>query len=277
MSFILYQSKDCFLYNFKKFLDDINSSIKQWRIFILLGVLDIKKRYSRSKFGQFWLTLPLAINIATISILWSYLFKINMATYLPYFAISIIFWNFLNSIIIEGASIFITYTSHINESNLPKTIYIFSLFVKNLITLGHNLIILIPIYFFLKFNISLTSIILSFLGIIITILFLFPIVLTTATITLRFRDLPSIIFSFVQILFYATPIMWNIELMPAKIQNLLILNPFNIFLSLCRDPLLLTNALYPTYWLLAIGYTIISWLVGISIFCKYRKRIIYWL
>ncbi len=255
---------------------DFIGSFAHWRIFSMIGANDIRKRYSRSKLGQFWLTLPMAVHIATLGFVWSYLFKMQPSEYLPYLAVSIVFWTFILSCVVDGSNAYISATGYLRELNIPKLSYINSLFVKNIIILGHNILVLIPVYLVYSVPLSLSGIGYSLLGFLATSIFFFFVSTMLAMISLRFRDLPNIILSLTQIAFYVTPIMWKIELMPERFHKYIVLNPFAIFLSLCRDPLLGRNV-SPEYWLAAFGYILLSALIVAPFFSKFRSRIVYWL
>ncbi|WPY00464.1 ABC transporter permease [Candidatus Trichorickettsia mobilis] len=262
--------------NLKKAFDDFVGSFKYWRIFYLIGIGDIRKRYARSSIGQFWLTLSLAINIATIGIIWSVLFKISIPDYLPYFATGFLFWQYISSCIMDGSNIYISSTGYLIGLSLPKLSYINSLFIKNIIILAHNLPVIVVTYLICMQKISISALFIALLGFICTSIFLFPITVILAIFSVRFRDFPNIIASIIQIVFYATPIMWKIELVAPRFHDYIFLNPLAIFLSLCRDSLLEITIPYQ-YWLAAICYISASWIVAILFFSKFRHRITYWL
>ncbi|WP_316354087.1 ABC transporter permease [Candidatus Trichorickettsia mobilis] len=262
--------------NLKKAFDDFVRSFKYWRIFYLIGISDIRKRYARSSIGQFWLTLSLAINITTIGIIWSVLFKTSLPDYLPHLATGMLFWLYISSCITDGSNIYISSTGYLIGLSLPKLSYINSLFVKNIIILVHNLPVIVVTYLICMQKISIGALFVALSGFVCTSIFLFPITIILAIFSVRFRDFPNIIASIIQVVFYATPIMWKIESIPSRFHDYILLNPLAIFLSLCRDPLLEITIPHQ-YWLAAICYIITSWIIAILFFSKFRHRITYWL
>lgn len=257
-------------------LQDIAESFAHWRIFCMIGVNDIRKRYTRSKLGQFWLTLSLAINIGALGFVWSHLFKMSIADYIPYLATGTIIWTFILGCITEGAMVYISSTSYLMELNIPKVSYINSLFVRNLIILLHNLLVLIPIFVFCPQAISLINICHFLAGLSTTLLFLFPAVIVIGLFSLRFRDCPNIIASLMQVVFYVTPVLWKVELMPERAHTYMLFNPFAVFLALCRDPLM-NIPVSNDYWIAAFIYIALAWIVAVPIFSKFRSRIVYWI
>ncbi len=260
---------------FQKAWADLISSFAFWRVFGLMGINDIRKRYKRSKLGQFWLTLSTCINIGALAIVWALLFKISLKEYLPFIAVSQVIWVFISGCVIEGASAFISAEHYLKELSIPKISYINSLFVRNIVILLHNSVVLIPVYLFCSISISWFSIA-SLLGFLLTFLFIFGVVIIIAIISLRFRDFPNIVTSMMQVVFYVTPVLWKPNFMPEKVQKLMIYNPFAVFLSICRDPLL-NISVSSGYWIASIGYTLCSLIIAFLFFSKFRARIVYWL
>jgi lipopolysaccharide transport system permease protein len=98
-----------------------------------------------------------------------------------------------------------------------------------------------------------------------------------AVIGTRFRDFAQITGNAMQVLFYATPIIWSVEMLPGKLsKDLLNINPFYHLLSIVREPLL---GIMPsaTNWLVSIMMALIGWVFALVFFNRYRKRIPYWL
>ena len=62
---------------------DLSASLKSWRLWSLLGWIEIRQRYARSKLGPFWLTISMGVVIGTIALVFGTLFHQDMATYLP--------------------------------------------------------------------------------------------------------------------------------------------------------------------------------------------------
>lgn len=262
--------------NFKLAKKDIITSFRAWRIFGLMGLNDIKKRYARSKLGQFWLTLSLAINVSALGFVWAFLFKMPVQEYMPFLATGTIFWTYISTCITEGSNLFINNSSYLKELNIPKVTYINSLFVRNKIVLFHNLLVLLPVYIFCIHAVIPLNVILAFIGLVLTTIFLFNLIILISIFSLRFRDFPNIVVSLLQIVFYLTPVMWKIELLPERAHKFMILNPLGVFLSLCRNPLL-GMSIPSYYWLAALLYIIIAFALSLPFFAKFRSRIVYWI
>ena len=90
----------------------------------------------------------------------------------------------------------------------------------------------------------------------------------------RFRDVPLIVASVVQVLFFITPVIWKPEMLPGR-ALWLDLNPFYHLVEIMRAPLLgQTPAL--DNWLTVILITVVGWAVALFFYSAYRWRVAYW-
>src|SRR5580704_6237241 len=86
---------------------DVSVGLIDWRVWLLLGMNDIRPGYRRSRLGQFWITLAMAITIVTLGFLYAYLFHQPLADYLPYLGTSFVVWGLLSNIVLDSCSVFI--------------------------------------------------------------------------------------------------------------------------------------------------------------------------
>jgi lipopolysaccharide transport system permease protein len=100
--------------------------------------------------------------------------------------------------------------------------------------------------------------------------------LLLGTLCARFRDLPQIVATFMQVVFFATPIMFLPEQIPANLRSILELNPFAALLAVAREPLIGHMPSSQDY-ALVIGMVLLGWTVTVPFYGRYRQRIPYWL
>jgi len=254
---------------------DVSVGLTDWRVWLLLGMNDIRQRYRRSRLGQFWITLAMAIQIGTLGFLYSYLFHLPVAQYLPYLGTSFVVWGLLSSIILESCSVFIAAEGYLRQVPMPKSIYVHRMLVRNVVTFLHNLVIIPPLYLFFHVPVSATQL-LALAGILVLLLNGIWVGLFLGTLCARFRDMPQIMVSLVQIAFYLTPVMYRRVQLPSKWQGLFALNPFQSFLDIVREPML--GSPPPLIaWEISGLITIVGFAVTAVFFSRFRARIVYWL
>jgi ABC-type polysaccharide/polyol phosphate export permease len=93
-------------------------------------------------------------------------------------------------------------------------------------------------------------------------------------LTARFRDIPPIVTSLVQVLFFASPILWKPEQVPAR-ALFVDSNPFFHLLNIVRQPLL--GELPPlSSWVFSLVLAAVSLLLAALLFVRFRRRVAYW-
>ncbi len=255
---------------------DVRAALQHHHIITTLGWQDVATRYRRSRVGALWLTINMVVMLAAISIVFGTLFRQPMAEFLPYLAIGLLIWEFLSTLIKEGCTSFITVSDTILQVRMPLFTHVMRIVWRNLIILGHNLLILPLLFlFFMKPLTWLAP--LAIPGLALLILNATWMMLIAAVACARFRDLTQIVQNGIQVLFYVTPIIWSAALLPERAGTALLdFNPFYHLINIVRAPLL-SEAPTALNWTVAVSMALLGWAVALAFFGRYRKRIPYWL
>lgn len=243
---------------------------------LMLGWQDVRQSYRRSPIGPFWVTITTGILITTMGFVFGLLFKIPYRDYLPYLALGILVWNFISAVISEASQVFIGAADLVKQIKLPIYVYVTRLIWRSFVIFLHN-IVLIPILFLiLQVPISWTMT-LSLLGLILVLINMAWIVVALGIVATRYRDFSQLTASFLTVFFYLTPVMWKRESLDASVVEILVkYNPFSVFLSLIRDPLLGEVPMLRT-WITAALMALIGWGLATLISWRYSKRVVFWL
>jgi ABC-type polysaccharide/polyol phosphate export permease len=254
---------------------DLSVAVRAWRIWVLLGTNDIRQRYRRSSLGQFWITASLAVLVIGLGVLYSAIFNQPIHEYLPYVATGFVVWSLISGMITEGCTTFLEAEGYAKQLTLPLSVYVLRTLFRVLFTFAHNMII-VPVVW-LIFLVPIGWAFLLFIpGLFLVALNGLWMMLLIGTLSTRFRDLPQIISSVMQVIFFLTPIMFRSDQLPTAGRIAMQLNPFAALLSLVRDPLI---GRVPTAfdYELVIGLLFVGWAVGLPIYGRFRTRITYWL
>jgi lipopolysaccharide transport system permease protein len=259
----------------KSALRDIEKSWKLRAIWLFLAWEDCSKQYRRTFLGPIWITLNTAIFIFSFAFIWSQLFGHNLSDYLPYVATGHIIYSLLNSLVIEGCSVFMANEAYLKQVPVPKFGFVIRLIVKNLILFAHNVLIIVVVFVWYGRAIDFSAL-LSVAALFLALLNAVFLVTMLGFLCARFRDIPMVVGNVMQILFFVTPVLWKTTQLPRDSMLLVNLNPMAVFVQLIRDPLLgvLPNAYLWTYGLI---FTLVNFLLFCFVFSTYRSRLIYWL
>lgn len=240
----------------------------------MLGWHDIRKRYRRSVLGPFWLTLSMAVMVASLGYIYGSLFRFDMTDYLPFLAISMAMWSFIAAVLNEGCSSFLEFDTLIKHVRMPLSVHALRIVWRNLIIFAHNIVIFLALAVWTGLDPGAGGL-LALPGLGLLVLNGVWVSLLLGMICARFRDVPPIVASIVQLLFFVTPVMWKPELIGHN-HLIVALNPIFYLLEVVRGPLLGTPPGL-TAWAAALGVTVAGWAVTFATYVRFRKRISYWL
>ncbi|HEY5505850.1 MAG TPA: ABC transporter permease, partial [Sedimentisphaerales bacterium] len=193
-------------------LNDVLSGLRLWRLWTMLGWNDILQRYRRSLLGPFWLTASMAIMVVTLGFLYAELFRTPVKDFLPYLCVGLLVWTFMSGFLLEGGTLFTGSESYIKQVKLPYSVYVFRSTWSKLIIFAHNLVIYFGIIIYFGIWPGLIGL-LAIPGLMLVTINGALLSLLIGMVSARFRDIPQLIASFVQIVFFVTPIMWKPELL----------------------------------------------------------------
>jgi len=254
-------------------LADIRNGWRRHELWGTLGLHDVRQRYRRSKLGPFWITISMGIMVLALGLLYGQIFGQDLHDYLPFLAAGFVIWGLISAIILDGSEAFIAAEGMIKQLNAPLSIYVYRKLWSALIAFAHNIWIFVGVA--LWFGVSWDwSLLWALPALALLLLNGLWIGLFFGLLSARFRDVPLIVGSVVQVLFFVTPVIWKPEMLPGR-ALLLHLNPFYHLVEVLRAPLLgqppaLTN------WLAVLLLAVVGWAVALLFYSAYRWRIAYW-
>ncbi|MBE7211575.1 MAG: ABC transporter permease [Gluconacetobacter diazotrophicus] len=156
---------------------------------------------------------------------------------------------------------------------MPFTVQVVRTVVSNTVVLGHNLVV--PLAVFAIFGAwPGWHAVLSLPGLLLWALDGAAACFLLGAVCARFRDIPPIVNSVMQIAYYVTPVIWKPEQLGSR-GWWLPLNPFFPLLEVVRVPLLGRMPAAAT-WGEALGYSVLLWIAAAAMFARARARIAFW-
>ncbi len=255
-------------------LQDLIDGSSRWTLWGKLGWNDILHRYRRSLLGPFWLTASMAVMVVSLGVVYSRIFKTELRDFMPFLCVGLLVWNYISTILSESGTLFTGAESYIKQIRLPYSLYVLRFMWSKIIIFAHNFVIYFGVLLYFQIwpgSVALYAIpgfLLVTLNGALTSMYL-------GMISARFRDIPQIIGSVIQIFFFITPIMWKPELL-SEHSNLVALNPFFHLIEVVRAPLLGEVPSLLNYTAVAL-ITFVNGLVAAVFFSRFRARISYWI
>ncbi len=195
-----------------------------------LALKELKIRYKRSVLGFLWALL----NPLLLMVVLSVVFSTVMAANIPHFAIFLLSvllpWTFFSQSLSYAAESIVGNGDLIKKVRVAKLVFPVAAVVSNMINFLLSMIPLVLIVIAMRHPFYLTWLYLPIPLLALTI-FTLGATFFFAAANVYYRDVAHILQVLLNILFYVTPIIYSIDLIPASDRWLLKLNPLQYFLN----------------------------------------------
>ncbi|MCY3974688.1 MAG: ABC transporter permease [Simkaniaceae bacterium] len=251
---------------------DVYGGLKKWRVWLLLGRLDVLLRYRRSRLGPFWITISMAVMIYGMGFVYGRIVKIPPSEYIPYISGGMLAWSLLSVTLTELINGFTDARSFILQVNMPYSIHVLRIVVRNLIVFAHHIVAIIPMLILFR---CIPNVPLLVFALLVTGCAMFCFGILFAMSGARFRDLHPIVTSLLQLGFLLTPIVWKADMIPGRVALTVYINPFYYFTDMLRSAL----AGFPCPAIAVKGSLLITCggaALMVWLFSRFKRRIPLW-
>ncbi|MFI4965445.1 MAG: ABC transporter permease [Caulobacterales bacterium] len=263
------------LFEYQMALRDLRSSAERIDLAWSLAWHDVVSRYRGSILGPLWITLSMGLMVLGIGFLWGELFRVPTHDFIPFVAVGIVFFGTVTGTINEGCDTFVQAAGMLSQTALPMFTFVWRTVFRNLINLGHHLLIVLVVLVYFGFW-RLANYPVAALGLLLMVVNVAWISMLVAIASARFRDIPQIVMSVTQAAAIMTPVFWLPDRISDKHRAILDLNPFYHLLEAVRAPLL-GHQVAPHTYLFLTGMAAVGWALTFSIFARTRRRIVHYL
>lgn len=191
-----------------------------------LVITDFKLRYQSSVLGYVWSLLrPLAL-FAILYVVFAKFLRVGDAIphYPIYLLTGIVLWSFFLEVTNSSVTAIVDKGGLLRKINFPKYVIILATSFSALINLGINTLVIVFFASIFKVDFSLSIV---YLPLLVLELFVFSLGtgFLLSALFVKYRDINYIWEVFMQGLFYATPILYPLSLVPEGFTKILMINP----------------------------------------------------
>lgn len=253
---------------------NIRSLYKYRHAFLNFVNTTLSSRYRRSAVGFFWSLLNPLFTMIIMAIVFSSLYRLPFTQFSLYLFSGLLPWNLITASLQGGSMSIINAESFLKKVYIPKMLFPLVTIGVELVNFSFNLISLFVLAVFFGAKLG-WSLLLIPPALLLLVIFLFGLVLILSVLTVFFRDLSHILQVVLLGLFYLTPIMYPVSLLSGKLSTVIKLNPFYYFILLFHK--IIYESIVPEMyiWGICAALGISSVGLGVMIFYRKEKDIIY--
>ena len=241
---------------------------------LIMAITDFKIKYDNSALGYLWSLLKPLLMFGTLYLVFSVFVRWQVENYRLYLLLGIILWNFLAEVTLNSMVLLEGKASILKKIYFPRWIIVIASSLTSILTLFLNIIVFFIFFIFSRdahFHLSLLLLIVYFIELYILVVGL---ALLLCSLFPKFRDIHHIWEVFVQLGFWATPIIYPITIVPQKYHKLIFLNPVARIIQGCREALAIgtgTEFSSFTNHFIIISFAVCLFLVGLTLFNRLSR------
>ncbi|MFO0358111.1 MAG: ABC transporter permease [Sphingobacteriaceae bacterium] len=233
--------------------------------------------YKQTILGPIWFFVQPIITSLTFTVIFGNLANISTdgIPQILFYLCGITLWNYFSDTLTKTADTFTANANIFGKVYFPRMIVPLSVVISNLLKFAVQFILFLFfwIYFYFSSNtispniyILLTPLLILLMG------FMglgFGIIITS--LTTKYRDLKFLIVFGVQLLMYASPIVYPLSMVPEKYKWIILANPTTSIIESFKFAFLGTGSFSWYYLTYSIIFTIVIFFLGLFIFHKVEK------
>jgi lipopolysaccharide transport system permease protein len=240
---------------------------------------DVVTVYKQTILGPIWFFLQPVLTTAIFMFVFGNLAGLSTdgIPQLAFYLAGVTIWNYFSETLTNTSKVFTENANIFGKVYFPRLVMPLSKVISGLIKFGIQMSLFIPIWAWYWYNGQLAP---------NAAFFLFPLHialmaglglgfgLITSSLTTKYRDLTFLISFGVQLLMYATPVIYPLASLPKHVKTLIWLNPLTSILEAFKYGFL-GKGEFNVFWLgYSVVFTIVLLVLGAMMFNKVEKKFV---
>lgn len=258
----------------KSFFQPVREVYKYREVLASMIARDLKLKYKRTYFGYLWSLLNPLLQLAVMGTIFSHIVRLPIQDYTVFLFSGLIVWGFFQSSLMVSSMTYLHNENFIKKIYIPKIIFPLSTISMRSIDFLLSLVALTLLGIIAGFPLKATFVLVP-VAVVLLFLFTFGWSIVVAVATVYFHDVQYLLGVLLQLLYFATPILYPISVLPEKYHFFIRLNPLysqvTLFQRLIYDGVLPSS----TEWGAAVGMALGSFALGVSVLMLTEEDLVF--
>jgi ABC-2 type transport system permease protein len=241
-------------------------SLYRYRSLLKALVLkDLKLKYRGSIFGFLWSLANPLLMIVVYTLAFTFILGIRSEMFVFYLMLGQLAWTFFASSTMMSTGSIVDNTGLLRTVLFPRAIMPIATVLFNFAQYLLTIAVFLPIMF-AWYRIPLAEPMILFPAVLVLhVAFTIGIALILATTTVFFRDVRHLVEVALAVLFWTTPVVYQLDRVPESLRLLILLSPMSPFVVAYQKLFFYREWPEATLWLIAITYAVGAFVVGIAL------------
>ncbi len=234
---------------------------------------DLKTRYKGSVLGFLWTFVNPLLQLLVYSLVFSVVMRVKMNQYYMYMFVGLLPWIFFCNCVQNGAASVMAGQDLIKKIYFPRLVLPIATVSAAFMNMLFSMVVMFSALFFSGKGFSMYILYLPLLLLLLYLLGL-GLAFVFSACNVYLRDLEHILGIITMSMFYATPIIYPVSMVPERFMKYLYLNPMTPVVMGFQDILYYQRLPRLDTLLIVFIYAVISLIVGFFVFQKLQRNFV---
>ena len=244
-------------------------------LFLTLAARDLKVRYRQTALGVIWVVAQPLMASLIFAVVFGRVARLPSAgiPYLIFAYAGFLAWNLFNGVVTRAASCLAGNVHLISKVYFPRLVLPLSSTVAVLVDFTVALAVMAVLLVLYHMPVRVTLLLLP-AGVGLVLLLAVGVGLSAAALSVRFRDVGHVLPVGLQLLMYASPVAYAVELVPPSLRPFFLLNPLSGALEAFRWSILGTSRPHAFLLVWSALASVACFLAGLVLFRRAERNIV---
>jgi ABC-2 type transport system permease protein len=237
-----------------------------------LVIKDLKLKYRGSVFGFLWSLANPLLMIIVYTVAFTYILRVRSEGFVFYLMLGLFAWTFFASSASMSTGSIVDNAGLLKSVFFPRAILPIATVLFNLAQYVLTMSVFLPIML-VWYRVPLSEPMLLFpLFLSLQALFTIGVAMMLATATAFFRDVRHLLEVALSVLFWTTPILYQLDQIPERLRLIILMSPVSPFVVAYQKIFYFRQWPEPTVWLVAATYAAGAFIIGTTLVLAFEDR-----
>jgi ABC-type polysaccharide/polyol phosphate export permease len=237
-----------------------------------LVIKDLKLKYRGSVFGFMWSLANPLLMIVVYTLAFTYILRVRSEGFIFYLMLGLLSWTFFANSASMSTGAIIDNAGLLKSVSFPRAILPIATVLFNLAQYLLTMLVFLPIMI-AWYRVPLTGPMLLFpVFLALQGVFTIGVAMMLATATAFFRDVRHLLEVALQMLFWTTPIVYQLDQIPDRLRLIVLMSPMSPFVVAYQKIFYFQQWPEPTVWLMAGTYAAGAFIIGTTLVLAFEDQ-----
>jgi lipopolysaccharide transport system permease protein len=237
-----------------------------------LVVKDLKLKYRGSVFGFLWSMVNPLLMIIVYTVAFTYILRAPSEGFVFKLILGVLAWTFFANAAAMSTGAIVDNAGLLKSVFFPRAILPIASVLFNLAQYALTMAVFLPVMF-LWYHVPISAPMMLFpVFLALQVLFTIGIALMLATSTAFFRDVRHLLEVGLSVMFWTTPIVYELGQVPERLRLLILMSPMSPFVVAYQRLFYYRQWPEPTLWLVAGLYAAGAFIIGATLILAFQDR-----